>query len=57
MQRSPLVPRLLDQRRRLARWHARCVITVKFACLGWRLGGLREQVEDRRARVARALGR
>jgi hypothetical protein len=47
----------LDQRPRVARWRARCVLTVKFAWLGWRVAILRERAGDRRESLLRALGR
>jgi hypothetical protein len=33
------------------------VLALRFAWLGWRLGGLRERIDDRRESLARALGR
>jgi hypothetical protein len=32
-------------------------MVLRFAWLGWRLGAVRERVEDRRAALARAFGR
>jgi hypothetical protein len=47
----------LDQRPRVARLRARSALALRFAWLGWRLGAVRERLEDHRTALARALGR
>jgi hypothetical protein len=50
-----LRPRLpaLDPRPRVGRLQARGVLALRFAAIGWRLGGARERLADRGTPIAR----
>jgi hypothetical protein len=43
----------LDPRPRVGRLQARGMLALRFAVIGWRLGGARERLADRRTPIAR----
>jgi len=47
----------LDPRPRVGRLQARGMLALRFAVVGWRLGGARDRLADRRALIARRRAR